>query len=151
MQNNKNKVIVVGNGGSSAISSHISIDLTNAAKIRAVSFNDPAVITCFSNDFGYENWVKKALQYYADRGDLLILISSSGQSKNMIVGADYAKNIGINVATLSGFSPNNPLREKGDVNLWVGSTEYNIVEMVHNIWLLSVVDYIIDLNDRRGK
>ena len=55
-----------------------------------------------------------------------------------------AKLMGLNVITLSGFLPNNPLRKLGDVNLWVDSKAYNVVEMTHNIWLLSVVDYIIE-------
>ena len=62
----------------------------------------------------------------------------------MIKGAKRAKDMGLNVITLTGFLPNNPLRKLGDVNLWVDSKAYNIVEMTHNIWLLSVVDYIIE-------
>ena len=140
----KGKVIIFGNGGSAAIASHLTVDFINAAKIKAISFNDSSIITCFSNDYGYENWVDKALEYYAEDGDLVILISSSGQSENMINGAKRAKLMGLNVITLSGFLPNNPLRKLGDVNLWVDSKAYNIVEMTHNIWLLSVVDYIIE-------
>ena len=141
---NKGKVIIVGNGGSASIASHLTVDFINAAKIKAMSFNDSSIITCFSNDYGYENWVSKALDCYAEDGDLVVLISSSGQSKNMINGAKRAKYMGLNVITLTGFLPNNPLRKLGDVNLWVDSKAYNIVEMTHNVWLLSVVDYIIE-------
>ena len=140
----KGKVIIFGNGGSAAIASHLTIDFINAAKIKAMSFNDPSIITCFSNDYGYENWIDKALESYAEDRDLAILISSSGQSKNMINGAKKAKYMGLNVITLTGFLPNNPLRKLGDVNLWTDSNAYNIVEMTHNVWLLSVVDYIIE-------
>jgi D-sedoheptulose 7-phosphate isomerase len=140
----KGKVIIFGNGGSAAIASHLTVDFINAAKIKAMSFNDSSIITCFSNDYGYENWVDKALECYAEDGDLAILISSSGQSNNMINGAKKAKYMGLNVITLTGFLPNNPLRKLGDVNLWTDSNAYNIVEMTHNVWLLSVVDYIIE-------
>ena len=140
----KGKVIIVGNGGSASIASHLTVDLINAAKIKAMSFNDSSIITCFSNDYGYENWVDRALESYAEDGDLAVLISSSGQSKNMINGAKRAKNMGLNVITLTGFLPNNPLRKLGDVNLWVDSKAYNIVEMTHSVLLLSVVDYIIE-------
>ena len=140
----KGKVVIFGNGGSASIASHLTVDFINAAKIKAMSFNDSSIITCFSNDYGYENWVSKALDCYAEDGDLVVLISSSGQSKNMINGAKRAKYMGLNVITLTGFLPNNPLRKLGDVNLWVDSKAYNIVEMTHNIWLLSVVDYIIE-------
>ncbi len=141
--NNNNKIMLVGNGGSATIADHLTIDFINAAGIRAVNFNDPALITCFSNDYGYENWVERALDCYANSGDVLVLISSSGQSKNMLVGARKAKSLGLDVITLTGFSSNNPLKELGDINLWVDSNEYNIVEMTHHIWLLAAVDYII--------
>ena len=81
---------------------------------------------------------------YADAGDLAILISSSGNSANIINGANKAKNMGLSVITVSGFSFDNPLRKLGDLNLWVDSTEYNIVEMTHHIWLVAIIDYIID-------
>ncbi len=138
-----NKVIVVGNGGSASIASHLTVDFINAANIKAINFNDPSLITCFSNDYGYENWISKALECYADSGDVLVLISSSGQSKNMLVGANKARTLGLDIVTLSGFSSNNPLKKLGDINLWVDSDAYNIVEMTHHIWLLAIVDYII--------
>jgi D-sedoheptulose 7-phosphate isomerase len=144
-----NKVIICGNGGSASIANHLTIDLINAANITAVNFNDPVLITCFSNDYGYENWVSKALDSYANADDLLILISSSGNSENMLNATKKAKCIGVKVVTLTGFSINNPLRELGDINLWVDSKRYNIVEITHNTWLLSIVDYIIDLSGRR--
>ena len=141
-----NKVIVVGNGGSASIASHLTVDFINAAKIKAINFNESSIITCFSNDYGYENWVAKALDCYADAGDVVILISSSGQSNNMLIGANKAKSINANIITLSGFLEDNPLRKLGFVNLWVDSKEYNIVEMTHHIWLLAIVDYIIVKN-----
>jgi D-sedoheptulose 7-phosphate isomerase len=139
-----NKVIIVGNGGSASIASHLTVDFINAAKIKAINFNESSIITCFANDYGYENWVSKALECYADSGDVVILISSSGQSENMLVGAKKAKSMNLNVVTLSGFSLDNPLRQLGDINLWVDSKAYNIVEMTHHIWLLAIVDYIIE-------
>ena len=142
VKKNKKKVIIVGNGGSAAIASHVSVDLTKACKIRSVNFNEADLITCFANDYGYENWVKKGVDFYADKKDLLICISSSGMSKNIINGAKQAKKIGCNVVTLSGFSKSNSLKKQGHINLWVNSTNYNIVEMTHHIWLLSVVDLI---------
>jgi len=142
-QSNK-KIIVVGNGGSAAMASHISVDFTKAAGIRAINFNEADLITCFANDYGYEHWVEKALEAYADQGDMVILISSSGNSMNMLHGAEKAKNIGMSVITVSGFLSDNPLRKLGDLNLWVGSTEYNIVEMTHHVWLVAIIDYLIE-------
>jgi D-sedoheptulose 7-phosphate isomerase len=138
------KIILVGNGGSAAIASHLSIDFTKAANIRSINFNESSLLTCFANDYGYENWVSNALDFYADKNDVLILISSSGQSKNIINAAIKAKKIGLSVVTLSGFLENNLLREKGDVNLWVDSSDYNVVETIHQTWLLSIVEYLIN-------
>jgi len=138
----KKKVILVGNGGSAAMASHVSVDLTKICKIRAINFNEADLLTCFANDYGYENWVQKALSFYADKGDLLICISSSGQSKNIINGAKFAKKIGCKVVTLTGFDKKNKVRKIGHVNLWLNSKNYNLVEMTHHIWLLSIVDFI---------
>jgi D-sedoheptulose 7-phosphate isomerase len=143
LEKTSGKVILVGNGGSASIASHVSIDFTKAANIRSINFNEASLLTCFANDYGYENWASNALNFYADSNDIAILISSSGQSKNIINAADKAKKIGLPIITLSGFLESNPLRTMGDVNLWVNSSEYNIVESVHQIWLLSIVDYLI--------
>ena len=140
------KVIFVGNGGSAALSSHLSVDLTKAAGIRSTNFNEADLITCYANDYGYEKWVVEALKSYVDLNDVVVLISSSGRSPNIIMAAEYLKLNGIKLITLSGFSSQNELRNKGDINLWVDSSSYNIVEMTHHIWLLSIVDYIISKN-----
>ena len=142
VKRNKKKVILVGNGGSAAMASHVSVDLTKMCKIRAVNFNEADLLTCFSNDYGYENWVQKALSFYADKGDLLICISSSGESKNIIKGAKFAKKIGCKVITLTGFDQKNKVRKIGDINLWLNSKNYNLIEMTHHTWLLVVVDFI---------
>ena len=103
-------------------------------------FNEASLITCFSNDFGYEHWVEKSLEYYAGANDLVILISSSGKSPNMLNAARKALEMRLPVITLTGFDAANPLRLLGSVNLWIESNSYNIVENVHQIWLLSISD-----------
>ena len=137
------KVIFVGNGGSAAMASHLSVDLTKAAGIRAINFNEADLLTCFANDYGYEHWVARASEAYADKNDVAVLISSSGKSPNIINGVVQARRMKLNVITLSGFDGDNPLRELGDVNFWCDSKQYNIVEMTHHIWLLAITDYII--------
>ena len=140
----RKKIIVVGNGGSAAMASHVAVDFTKAAGIRAIAFNDADLLTCFANDYGYAEWVVEALNAYADVGDVAILISSSGQSPNILRGSEQAREMGLSLACLSGFSEDNPLRGRGDVDLWVDSHSYNVVEMTHHIWLLSVVDHLIE-------
>ena len=137
------KLIIAGNGGSAAMASHVSVDFTKAAGIRAINFNEADLLTCFSNDYGYERVFEKAVEFYGDEGDLLILISSSGSSTNVVNAAERAKELNIDVITFSGFDSNNSLRELGRINFWVDSKAYNIVEMTHHIWLLAIVDYII--------
>jgi D-sedoheptulose 7-phosphate isomerase len=140
---NGNKLMIVGNGGSAAMASHVSVDFTKAAEIRAINFNEADLLTCFSNDYGYERVFEKAVDFYGDAGDLLILISSSGSSQNVVNAAKRAKELNMGVITFSGFKNNNPLCHFGDINFWVDSKAYNIIEMTHHIWLLAIVDYII--------
>ena len=125
------------------MASHVAVDFTKASGIRAVNFNEADLITCFANDYGYEHWVEEALNAYADRGDLVILISSSGKSPNIVNGAKKSKNMGLSLITVSGFLRQNPLRKMGDLNLWIDSSDYNIVEMTHHVWLVAIIDYLI--------
>tara|TARA_Y100001970_G_C14024726_1_gene745404 strand:+ start:248 stop:814 length:567 start_codon:yes stop_codon:yes gene_type:complete len=140
---NKAKIMIFGNGGSAAIASHVSVDLTKSAKVRAVNFNEADLITCFSNDYGYERWVEKAISFYADPKDIVILISSSGKSLNMINACNFAKKKNLKIITLTGLEKNNPLSKIGNINFWVDSKSYNFVENVHQTWLLAIVDLII--------
>ena len=146
---NSKKIILVGNGGSAAMASHVAVDFTKAAKVRAINFNEADLITCFANDYGYDQWVIEALTAYADAGDMAILISSSGRSPNIINAALKAKEMGLSVVTLSGFEEGNPLRQLGNINLWADSNKYNIVEMTHHIWLVAIVDYLVETNKDR--
>ena len=138
------KILIFGNGGSAAIASHFSVDLTKNASLRCINCNEADLITCFANDYGFERWVKKAVDFYGDEGDLLIVISSSGSSKNMLNGVKAARKGNFKaVVTLSGFAEDNPLRQLGDINLWINSRAYNFVENIHQVWLLAIVDLII--------
>ena len=117
----KGKILIFGNGGSAAIASHVSIDLTKNAKIRTVNFNESDLITCFSNDYGYARCVEKSVDFYADSKDTLVLISSSGKSQNMINACKAAKRKKIKVISLTGHTKNNPLSKIADLSLWINS------------------------------
>ena len=125
------KIMFVGNGASAAISSHMAVDYCKRGGLRAISFNDSALLTCISNDCGYEQVFATPIQMLADAADLLIAISSSGRSPNIIQAAEAAREIGCCVITLSGFEPSNPLRKLGDMNFYVPSREYGFVEILH--------------------
>ena len=137
---NKGKVYIVGNGGSSSIASHVSVDMAKVAKVPSSTFNNANLITCFANDFGYENWVTEAIKSYTNKNDMMILISSSGTSKNIVNAAKFCKKNSIDLITLSGFKKNNPLSKYGNVNFHVNSNQYNFIEMSHHIILVYLVD-----------
>ena len=146
------KLIFVGNGGSAAMASHLSVDFTKACKIRSINFNEADLITCFANDYGYEKWVEKAVDFYADKNDVLILISSSGKSLNMINACKAAKNKKVSkVITFTGHDKNNPLSKLGDINFWIDSKAYNFVENIHQVWLLTIIDLIIGKREYPAK
>ena len=147
----RGKILIFGNGGSAAIASHVSVDLTKNANIRTVNFNESDLITCFSNDYGYERWVEKAVDFYADRNDTLVLISSSGKSRNMINACKAARRKKIKVISLTGHTKNNPLSKITDLSLWIDSRAYNFVENTHQIWLLTVCDLIIGKREYLAK
>jgi D-sedoheptulose 7-phosphate isomerase len=137
------KVIFIGNGGSAAISSHLAIDLAKNAGVPATCFSDSALITCLANDYGHENWMASALRLHGSQGDCLVAISSSGNSQNVRNAVTAARTMELSTVTLSGMSPNNPLRGTGDVNFWVDSRSYNLIETMHQFLMMSVIDLII--------
>ena len=143
IKKNKKKIIIAGNGGSAAIASHFSVDMTKNAGIRCINFNESDLLTCFSNDYGYDRWVEKSLQFYADAGDLIIIISSSGKSKNMINAVKFAKKKGHKVVTLTGFNKKNQVSKLGDLNFNINSKNYNQIENLHQFILLTMVDLMI--------
>ena len=126
-----NQVIFIGNGGSASISSHMAIDFWKNGHIKAVSFNDGAQLTCLGNDFGYEHVFEKPIEFFAEPGDVLIAISSSGKSENILRGVKAAKAKGCKAITMSGFNKNNPLRKMGDLNFYAPSNSYGFVEITH--------------------
>lgn len=129
--NNGRKIMFVGNGGSAGIASHMAIDFSKNGGLRALAFNDGPALTCLGNDLGYENVFAKQIEMHGGNGDLLIAISSSGRSVNILNAVEVASGKGCRVLTLSGFSPDNPLRSKGEVNFYVPSMEYGFVELSH--------------------
>ena len=141
---NKKKAIIFGNGGSAAISSHVSVDLTKNGGIKCMNFNETDLITCFSNDYGYERWMEKAIEFYGENGDILFLVSVSGKSKNLLRAVKAARKKKFSkIVTFTGSSKNNPLKKLGDINFWVNSKNYNLVENTHQYLLLLLVDLAI--------
>ena len=143
---NNGKIIFIGNGGSAAIAGHMALDFSNRGKLRAICFNDGPMLTCLANDYSYERVFQEAIEIYADSGDILVAISSSGQSKNILNGVVAAKQKTCSVITLSGFDIWNPLRTMGDLNIYIPipRPNYGLVEVSHHIVLHFILDYILE-------
>jgi D-sedoheptulose 7-phosphate isomerase len=135
-----NKVIFVGNGGSAGIASHLAIDFSKNGGMRSLTFNDAAALTCLGNDLGYENVFAAQMEFHARPGDLLIAISSSGMSPSILKAVATARAHDCGVATLSGFSETNALRVLGDVNFYVRSDSYGLVEVAHMTLCHAILD-----------
>lgn len=138
--NAKGTIIILGNGGSNALASHIAEDYTKALKKNAISFSDAARLTCYANDYGYENAFRQFLSEFSDKDSLVILISSSGNSENILNCAKYCIKNNVKFITLSGFNKNNKLKKlskKAELDFWVNSENYGIVELTHETILHS--------------
>ena len=140
---NNGRLIFIGNGASASLSSHAATDFTKQAKIPSIAFNDHNLITALSNDYGYEYWVSKAIEYYSEKNDMLIFISVSGESKNLINGIKLAKERNIKTASLTGSKETNTIKLNTDISLWVDSKAYNIVECIHTIWITLIIDMFV--------
>lgn len=133
-------VYVIGNGGSASVASHAVVDFVNVAKLRAFTLHEPSLLTCMSNDYGYENAYARILAQVAKSEDVLIAISSSGNSMSIHNAIAQMEGMGGRVITLSGFSHDNPLRLLGDVNVWLNSSNYGLVEIGHQFILHNMSD-----------
>lgn len=136
------KVMLVGNGGSAAVVAHAHNDLCKAAGVRAMLFTEPALLTAHSNDESFDLAYARQVEQWADRGDVLIAVSSSGQSRNIITAAEVARDADASIVTLTGFRPDNPLRRFGDVNFYSPSESYGHVELSHAVLLHYLTDAV---------
>jgi len=139
-RNSNGSVFIIGNGGSASIASHVATDFVKVAKLRTYTLHDSSLMTCMSNDYGYENAFSKILSVMAKPNDVLIAISSSGNSLNIINAVNNMKILGGKIVTLSGFNNSNPLRISGNVNIWLDSSDYGFVEIGHQFILHNIAD-----------
>lgn len=138
-----NKAVFIGNGGSASIASHISTDFLKNAGISAVALDNTSLLTCLSNDLGYEYVFQKPIEMLGKKDDILFSISSSGASKNILNATLAAEKRMLYVITLSGFKRDNPLRVLGDINFYVPSSSYGYVEIAHLVICHAIADRII--------
>lgn len=139
------KIIFIGNGGSSSIASHQATDFLKNGGIKAIAFTDPSLLTCVSNDLGYPRVFEVPIKMLAEGEDVLVAISSSGRSENILRGVEAASGKGCEVITMSGFTADNPLRKTGRLNFYVPSDSYGYVEISHLTLCHCILDMMMGL------
>jgi D-sedoheptulose 7-phosphate isomerase len=138
------KIIFAGNGGSAGIASHMATDYSKNGGLRAWAMNDASMLTCLANDYGYEQVFAKQIEFHGRPGDMLVAISSTGRSANILAAVKAARKLGCTVLTLSGFKPDNPLRKTGDMNIHLDSGAYGYVEIGHLALCHAILDYSME-------
>jgi D-sedoheptulose 7-phosphate isomerase len=138
--NKTDRIFFVGNGGSNSICSHMMEDYMKMARKHTMSFTDAAMITCYANDYGWEKAMEEWIAAQFLPGDLLVAISSSGESKNILNAARKAKEMQGKVVTLSGFNKDNSLSKLGDANIVIPVKSFGIVENFHSMLLHVILD-----------
>lgn len=141
---------MVGNGGSAGIASHMAVDYWKNGGVKATAFNDSSLLTCIANDLSYAEVFAKPIETFADKGDVVFCISSSGNSENILNAANQALKSNCTVVTFSGFSKENSLRKLGNLNFYVPSHSYGFAEIIHNLIIHNILDaklYCFDKKD----
>ena len=137
-----NRIIILGNGGSNSVASHISQDYMKFQGKKVSILSDPSMITMLTNDFGYDNAYQKFLEYYVEDDTLVVLMSSGGESRNILNCLDWCEGNEIPYGVLTGFNPQNSIRLQAHNSLWnyhIKSESYGVIECVHQIFLHGVV------------
>jgi len=136
------RIIILGNGGSNSVASHISQDYMKFRRKKVSILSDPSMLTMLTNDFGYENVYQKFLEYYVEEDTLVIIMSSGGESKNMLNAQKWCEENKVVYGVLSGFRENNSLKTNSTNAVWnyhINSTDYGVVECIHQIFLHGVI------------
>ncbi len=138
------QVFFIGNGGSCAIASHMTADFMKNGGMNTYGLYDNAVTTCMGNDYGYEFIFSKPMEFLLREGDLVVAISSSGNSQNIVNAIEVARKKQAEVITLTGFKPDNRVKRMGSISIYVPCEKYGIVESIHNLILQQIVDLIME-------
>lgn len=141
------KLFFIGNGGSAAIAIHNTADFMKNGGMKTVSMYDGATLTCLGNDYGYEHVFEKQIARLGDEEDMLVAISSSGNSSNIVKGITAALDRNMKVVTFSGFETHNAIRQMGNYNVYVPCKQYGIVESIHGMLLQAIVDMVSEWNE----
>lgn len=141
-------VYFIGNGASAGIAGHIAADACKNGGLRAQVFNDAPLLTATGNDVAFDQVFALPLTRFGRAGDLLVSISSSGRSPNIVRALECARAIGLHLVTLSGMAPDNPSRTSGDLNFYVPSDRYGWIECAHQVVLHYWLDQYVGTHGR---
>ena len=140
-------VYFVGNGASASMASHFSADMAKTGGVKTMVFTDLSLLTAVANDISYEDVYAEPLKWYMKSKDMVVAISSSGNSPNIVRGVKQAKEIGGSVITLSAMSEDNAIRKLGDLNFYIPAKTYGLAETCH----AAILHYWMDLVESRRK
>lgn len=149
IKTNKNSLFFIGNGASASISAHFAADFTKNGDIPSYANIEGALLTCFSNDYSYEDAYAEILKKTMRDGDALIAISSSGASKNIVNATNFVRNNynSSPIITFTAFNPDNPVRQSGTYNLYLNSADYSFAESGHAYYLHLLTDLFCNQKD----
>jgi len=140
--NRHDNIFLIGNGASASMASHIAADLCKNAHLSTEVFSDSSLLTAVANDVGTDHLFAVPLRRRGKKNDILVAISSSGQSKNILEAVKTARKIGMKVITFSAMKPDNSLRKLGDLNFYVRAGSYGLAESAHAVLLHYWVDMV---------
>lgn len=140
----RQQLFLIGNGASASMASHIAADLCKNGNLATRCFSDASLLTALANDCGVEEMFATPLKQQAKKGDLLVCISSSGESPNIIHATKMARELGMYIVTLSAMNNDNSLRQRGDINFYVPAKTYGFAETAHAALLHYWVDMIVE-------
>jgi D-sedoheptulose 7-phosphate isomerase len=139
-------IFLVGNGASASLASHFAADLAKNARLHTQVFSDLSLLTAIANDMGYQEVFAEPLRRRGRACDMLVAISSSGRSPNVVAAVQVARQLGMVVVTLTGMAPGNPLRRMGLLNAHVAANSYGTVETCHAAILHRWMDAVASLD-----
>lgn len=142
LRGNRGTIFLAGNGASASMASHMAADLAKNAHLHTEVFSDLSLITAISNDMGYAHVFSEPLSRRAKKGDMLVAISSSGRSPNILAAVRVARQCRLNVVTLSAMKAGNPLRRNGTLNVYVPAGTYGFAESCHAVILHHWMDLV---------
>ena len=140
------RLYLAGNGASAMMASHFAADACKNGGLSAMAFNDAALLTATANDVAFEEVFALPLRRLARAGDLLIAISSSGNSPNIVKAVEAARAMALTIVTLTGMAADNRARGMGDLNFHVPLARYGWVECAHQLVLHYWLDQYLNIH-----